>query len=115
MNNYIEKYLELEINFTDKEDNYDIVEKIRDEIGLDSTVFSEINQLNKLLGRASGGKYKLGFVSGKEIVEEPKLKINKRVRENLLRKMLELNDQIAKVKTKIESEMRDKHGLSKKD
>lgn len=110
------KYLKIEVNFTDKETEYkEIVKEIYDELGEDVPIFREIEQLNKLLGRISKGKVKLGFVTEKENIKKPILKINKRVRDTLTRRLLEVNDQVAKIKTKLEKDMRDKHGLNQKN
>lgn len=108
MKKFYKKYLELEIDYTKIDHKYTkIVEEIHNDFGIDNNIFIEMQHLNKLLGRFSN-KLKIDFVL-KEEAEKPALKINNRIKERLTIKKMELNDSLAKIKTKIESDLRKKH------
>lgn len=114
MKKFYKKYLKLEIDYTKTDHKYTkIVEEIHNDFGIDNNIFVEMQQLNKLLGRFSN-KLKIDFVLKEEAIK-PTLKINKRIKERLVIRNLEINDTLAKIKTKIESDLRKKHGLSKLD
>lgn len=109
MQKLYKKYLELEIDFTKIDHKYTkIVEEIHNDFDINNNIFVEMEQLNKLLGKFSN-KLKIDFVLLKEEAIKPTLKINKRVKERLVIRNLELNDTLAKIKTKIESDLRKKH------
>jgi len=102
---YIDDFRNLNIGVVDKDTgNKELVRKIQEEFELDSDVVNQIDELNRLLRRKS----KFDFILGESIesaVLEKKFRIKKKSMDNLKLKFLEISDELAKTKRKLESKI----------
>jgi hypothetical protein len=102
---YIEDFRNLNIGIVDKETgNKELVRKVQKEFNLENDVVNQIEELNKVLRR----KLKFDFVLGESVesaVLEKKFRIKKKSMDKLKMKFLEISDELAKTKRKVENKI----------
>lgn len=104
---YIDDFRKLNVGLTkSRTDNEQLVRKIQEEFDIKTNIMDEVNSLNKVLGRHYSGKMKFDFILEDQ---EKELKLKKKAHERIKLKQLELNDELSKLKTLIEAQLREKY------